>query len=35
MESIIATGGALYGLIRYGRKWRGVELPDPKPRSKD
>ena len=35
MESIIATGGLLYGLVRCGRWYRGVKPPDPSPRSKD
>jgi hypothetical protein len=28
-DSIIAIGGALYGLIRVGRWWRGVKPPNP------
>jgi hypothetical protein len=35
MESITATGGVLYGLIRCGRWWRGLKPADPKPRTKD
>ncbi len=31
-ESILAFGGALYGLIRIGRWWRGVKPQDPKVR---
>jgi hypothetical protein len=31
--SIITIGGALYGLIRIGRWWRGVKPPEPKARS--
>jgi hypothetical protein len=29
-ESIVAIGGTLYGLIRVGRWYRYVKLPDPK-----
>jgi hypothetical protein len=35
MESITATGGLLYGLIRCGRWWRDVKPSDPKPRNKN
>lgn len=35
MENIAATVALFYGLIRCGRWWRGVKLPDPKPRTKD
>jgi hypothetical protein len=31
-ESIIAIGGLLYGLVRLGRRWRGVKPPEHKPR---
>jgi hypothetical protein len=31
-ESISATGGGLYGLIRAGRWWRNVKPPEPKTR---
>jgi hypothetical protein len=31
-ESIAALGGALYALIRTGRWWRGVKMPEPKAR---
>jgi hypothetical protein len=34
MESIIATGGVLYGLVQVGRWWREVKPADPKPRAK-
>ena len=35
MESIAATGGVLYGLVKCGRWYRDVKPPDPSPRSKD
>jgi hypothetical protein len=35
MESVIATGGVLFGLALGGRKWRDVKPSDPRPRSKD
>jgi hypothetical protein len=35
MESIVATGGALYGLVRVGRWWRDVKPPDPTPLARD
>ncbi len=34
MENIAATVALFYGLIRSGRWWRDVKLPDPKPRGR-